>query len=915
MTFFTFKSKKTIRAADRLRDQKKWPQAIALYKKVLRNPLKKRKRFAVLKQLGNCYKDNGNFSWALITYGKATEFFPNDSDLHLQVARAFTMLGNKEQALCHYEKSLSLDPCNKSTSSELKRFPRIDNETTPEFKIKCHEKSSYLQTIWLDMTDLLQYVRINNSLSGIQRVVANLVLYIKEANIPQYRIVPIIPDYYCNMIFSIELDSLLELIYNYDDLYVCSNKIKKCLDEIDKSRSAIVPKKDDIIMVAGAFWIYPHYDTIMHMRQKGVYFGLFIHDLIQIRMPEYVESAAHYKFVTQFSDALDLADFLLTNSEYVAQDVRDFIAQKKNYTLPVEAVVLPTELRTRTQRTDITDTDILRLSKVDYVLCVSTIEIRKNHALLIRVWEKLHKELEGKVPKLVFIGKWGWQIEEFRRYIEEKKYTNKWLYIFNGISDTEMEFIYKNSIFTIYPSFAEGFGLPIGESLIYGKPCIASATTSMPEVGGKFVRYIDPFDWEASYPVIKKAIINRKDLAQWQQWIERDFCPKTWNDFSREFYDTIIQNAQSLNKYSHKSSIALPSSKLILGGTHDILRMTHLNEEIITWRAARYKNWNPATYWGAWSQNKESKIVFATELHVGDKVDIFLRLHAQTSHENTPIALLDAGYGEYFIRMSEEATFFKISGKISQNGLLHIRFNAYENFQLTEKLIGLSGLAYCLHDDPAALEQTYKTLFQPASLLSENLTNFSKKKNILSTMKFMKENIYSIFHMKGKRIPKGIFGFKNFYKSLHLTNFVEEKFSSVFSHYLEIYPGNDWNIWSYEEESRIDFFSECHEGEIVTIFLRLHSDCEHDQQTHVILDADDGNYEVFLTQHPNIFNIQGKVHRKGRVTIRFNVKKEPPSAEKLINWSGIAYFPSEYFSSSSKNYDTMITQGEIRKAL
>ena len=61
---------------------------------------------------------------------------------------------------------------------------------------------------------------------------------------------------------------------------------------------------------------------------------------------------------------------------------------------------------------------------------------------------------------------------------------------------------YGRASFTVFPSLAEGWGLPIGESLWFGKPCVASFTTSMPEVGGKLCSYADPSRIETFAPPI-----------------------------------------------------------------------------------------------------------------------------------------------------------------------------------------------------------------------------------------------------------------------------------------------------------------------------------------------------------------------------------------------------------------------------
>ncbi len=61
-------------------------------------------------------------------------------------------------------------------------------------------------------------------------------------------------------------------------------------------------------------------------------------------------------------------------------------------------------------------------------------------------------------------------------------------------------------MFSVFPSFEEGWGLPVGESLIFGRPCLASNASSVPEVGGEFVDYIDPFNTNDGYEKISRFI-------------------------------------------------------------------------------------------------------------------------------------------------------------------------------------------------------------------------------------------------------------------------------------------------------------------------------------------------------------------------------------------------------------------------
>ena len=80
------------------------------------------------------------------------------------------------------------------------------------------------------------------------------------------------------------------------------------------------------------------------LRENGVAFVLFVHDLIQISHPEFVDEAATLTFRHAIVEALMLANGILTNSEFVAEDVRQFLRDRMKFDLPVKAVPLATEL-------------------------------------------------------------------------------------------------------------------------------------------------------------------------------------------------------------------------------------------------------------------------------------------------------------------------------------------------------------------------------------------------------------------------------------------------------------------------------------------------------------------------------------------------------------------------------------------
>jgi glycosyltransferase involved in cell wall biosynthesis len=169
------------------------------------------------------------------------------------------------------------------------------------------------------------------------------------------------------------------------------------------------------------------------------------------------------------------------------------------------------------------------------VLFVSTIEVRKNHQLLMRVWRRLLEEMRpSDVPWLVFVGRIGWMVDDFVRQLHACDFLNGRIIVIADATDTELAALYRSCLFTVFPSLYEGWGLPVTESLSLGKPCLASDRTSLPEAGGPFARYFDPENVAEATAAIRGAIEDRDGLRRWEDQIKREFRPTPCEDSAAE---------------------------------------------------------------------------------------------------------------------------------------------------------------------------------------------------------------------------------------------------------------------------------------------------------------------------------------------------------------------------------------------
>ena len=126
-----------------------------------------------------------------------------------------------------------------------------------------------------------------------------------------------------------------------------------------------------------------------------------------------------------------------------------------------------------------------------FILTVGVLEPRKNHLMLLDVIRALHRR--GHRLELVIIGRPGWRWENPLKMAKYRD-LHRWVKVLTDVPDSDLVEFYNRAEIFIYPSFYEGFGLPILEAMACGTPVIASNVSSMPEVGGAAALLADPAD-------------------------------------------------------------------------------------------------------------------------------------------------------------------------------------------------------------------------------------------------------------------------------------------------------------------------------------------------------------------------------------------------------------------------------------
>ncbi len=284
----------------------------------------------------------------------------------------------------------------------------------------------------------------------------------------------------------------------------------------------------DILLMLAASWSHPDYADLISRQCKanGLRFALLVYDLVPLRRPEWCNHLLVRSFREWMRTLLPLCDYVFAISHATATDVAAY-AQQQGMALPGTIVTLPIG----TTPWHPVERRSARLPPPgSYALIVSTIEARKNHLLLFRVWRRLLEEMpRERVPTLVFAGRIGWLVDDLMQQIANADYLGGKLVFVDSPSDSELAALYAGCLFTLFPSFFEGWGLPVTESLAFGKPCIISNCTSLPEAGGDLARSFDPDNLHDAYAVIREVIEDPAGLAQWEAKVRREFKPVPWS--------------------------------------------------------------------------------------------------------------------------------------------------------------------------------------------------------------------------------------------------------------------------------------------------------------------------------------------------------------------------------------------------
>ncbi|ABD25192.1 glycosyl transferase, group 1 [Novosphingobium aromaticivorans DSM 12444] len=216
-----------------------------------------------------------------------------------------------------------------------------------------------------------------------------------------------------------------------------------------------------------------------------------IHDLIPLTHSEFCRSEAIERHRGRVVNALFSAAGVIANSRATAAELELY---GRSHGIPLPPITSAWLAGAR-----LAQDDVVPLKSGRHFVCVGTIEGRKNHFMLLQVWQRLVERLGPAAPKLVLIGQKGAEAAHVESMLERGRGMSDHVVILSHCPDEELGRWIRTARALLLPSFAEGFGLPVIEAMELGTPVIASDLPCFREIGVGIPTLLDPLDavaWE-----------------------------------------------------------------------------------------------------------------------------------------------------------------------------------------------------------------------------------------------------------------------------------------------------------------------------------------------------------------------------------------------------------------------------------
>lgn len=377
-------------------------------------------------------------------------------------------------------------------------------------------------TLWYYVGDTLEWFKAHDRVTGVGRVSTEL-LFSSLTSVAQLAR-PCIIDPSETRLISISTSELDRRV---------GDKLGRCFPNRPFSAKNRHPSPGDHIFFTGLVWTERFVHLFRQLDRSGIGFSVLVYDIIPLEQQKFTTKEQTDSFAVWLATTLQTADRVFVASAIVKDKILRWAALSG---VQPRAKIVPITFGLSDLRSPADLPEVVawpRLSAVrsnNFVLSVGTIDRRKNQVMLCRIWHRLKRAgLGKKLPQLVLVGRddvgIGGDRSVFADLIESGD-----LLVLQGMSDAEMAALTRSCRFTAFASTSEGYGLPVAESIQFGKLCLTSNLPVVREHAGDLAWYFSTNDFDAAESIFRKAIEDDVALRAAEAKIAANFARPTWED-------------------------------------------------------------------------------------------------------------------------------------------------------------------------------------------------------------------------------------------------------------------------------------------------------------------------------------------------------------------------------------------------
>ncbi len=296
---------------------------------------------------------------------------------------------------------------------------------------------------------------------------------------------------------------------------------------------------DIFLMIDAASGALASYSTIIdQVRKQNGQTVVCVYDLLPKTIPWAFSPEQRQHYENWLSDVVCNCDAAVCNSKNVADELKAHLAAlPEPIHLPIGWFHLGGNFDC--EHTSSASDDVIAITQVNspFFLGVGTLEPRKGYDLALDAMDELWRsEIDAR---FVIVGRYGWMSTALQRRVLKHEQYGKRLHWLQNASDGDLDFLYNNARALVFPSLAEGFGLPIMEAANHGLPVIASDIPVFRELGGEHISYFKTLDSSDLATRLREAISTEKQAPQ--------IDVPTWKQSAQKLLDLIRTQSYQLN--------------------------------------------------------------------------------------------------------------------------------------------------------------------------------------------------------------------------------------------------------------------------------------------------------------------------------------------------------------------------------